>query len=160
MATDAVLDYLTLQEGYRDKEDGWLVPKLETLRPSGKLYFSAQAVTKLIHSRWWSNKTPSSGALPSRLTSSSDCPNTAMSIPPNGDGRTRTLRSVYILPQPKDIFDSDVEEKNELLVLTAPFFDSRPLLVEPRPINVSTLDYHNVDQTNSRHPQRWRHSPA
>jgi len=131
VATDLVLSCLTLQEGYGDREDGWVVPKLETLWLSGKLYFPARAVTKLIHSRWRSDKSSSlsslsSSALPSGSTSTSDCSNNdtvaAMTTTtPVDDSRPRTLQSVCILPPRQDRFD--IEEKNELLALNQQGFE-------------------------------------
>jgi len=135
VATDMVLNYLTLQHGYGDRSVSWLVPKLKTLRLSGKLYFQARTVTKLVHSRWQSDMSPSSlssSALSSRLTSTSDC-STIDAIPvittmiPVDDGRPRTLRCVDILPPRQDKFD--MEEKNELLALNLQGFEVniRPL---------------------------------
>ena len=135
VATDVVLNYLTLEEGCCDREGSGLVPKLETLRLSGKLYFPARAVTKLIHSRWRSDNFPSptssSCALPSRSASTSDFPNNEeviITIPiDDAHHHPRTLRSVYILPPRQDRFD--IEEKNELLSLNQQGFEVtiRPL---------------------------------
>jgi len=127
MASDLVLHHLT-QEGNRD---GWLVPKLKTLRLSGKLYFQARNVTKLICSRWQnaksSSSSPSSSSLPSGSTSTSFSSNsdsvasdstTAISV---HDARPRALQSVDILPPRQDKFD--IDEKNELLALNQQGFE-------------------------------------
>ena len=129
MASDLVLNHLTLQEGYGEGSVGWLVPKLKTLRLSGKLYFQARTVTKLIRSRWKSSSSssPSSSELPSGSTStsyssSSDfvADSTTTAIPVH-DARPRTLRSVDILPPRQDKFD--IDEKNELLALNQQGFE-------------------------------------
>ena len=130
MASDSILNHLTLQEGYGDGSVGWLVPKLKTLRLSGKLYFQARTVTKLIRSRWQNAKSPpsspSSSALPSGSTSSSYSSNSdavadnTTTIPVH-DARPRTLRSVDILPPRHDKFD--INEKNELLALNQQGFE-------------------------------------
>ena len=128
MASDLVLNYLTLQEGYGNGSAGWLVPKLKTLRLSGKPYFQARTVTKLIRSRWQNTKSsssPSSSALPSGSTSTSysngdAVANNTTTIAVH-DTRPRTLRSVDILPSRQDKFD--IDEKNELLALNQQGFE-------------------------------------
>jgi hypothetical protein len=125
MASDLVLNHLTLQEGYGDGSVRWLVPKLTNLRLSGKLYFQARTVTKLIRSRWSSS--PSYSALPSGSTSTSYSSNsdvvadTTTTVIPVHDARPRTLRSVDILPPRHDKFD--IDEKNELLALNQQGFE-------------------------------------
>ena len=141
VATDLILNYLTLREGYENNGSaGWLVPRLETLRLSGKLYFQARTVTKLIHSRWRSDKSPcpsssaSSSALPSGSTSTSSGCSTNDTVGsltiriPADDTRPRTLRSVDILPPRQDRFD--IEEKKELLALNQQGFE----------VNIRSLD--------------------
>ena len=131
MASDLVLNHLTLQE---DGSVGWLVPKLKTLRLSGKLYFQARTVTKLIRSRWQSPKSSSSSsslqssdALPSGSTSTSyssssdSVADSTIAIVPVHDARPRTLTSVDILPPRQDKFD--IDEKNELLGLNQQGFE-------------------------------------
>ena len=125
MASDLVLHHLTLEEG---NGNGWLVPKLKTLRLSGKLYFQARNVTKVIRSRWQNAKSfsPSPSALPSGSTSTSFSSNSdsvaystaAISV---HDARPRTLQSVDILPPRQDKFD--IDEKNELLALNQQGFE-------------------------------------
>ena len=156
VASDLVLNYLTLQEGYEDRET--LVPKLETLRLSGKLYFQARTLTKLIRSRWRSDKsispsstamtvtssatTTTSNAPPSELTLLSDCSTNTTVAPatttttPVDDTRPRTLRSVHILPPRQDKFD--INEKNELLALNQQGFE-----VEIRPLDRPRFLSHN-----------------
>jgi hypothetical protein len=134
MASDSVLSRLTLQEGDGDGSVGWLVPKLKTLRLSGKLYFQARTVTKLIRSRWQNAKSSSSssspssssGALPSESTSTSFSSNSgsvadSTTAIPVHDDHPRTLRSVDILPPRQDKFD--IDEKNELLALNQQGFE-------------------------------------
>jgi hypothetical protein len=126
MASDLVLNHLTLQE---DGSAGWLVPKLKTLRLSGKLYFQARTVTKLIRSRWQnaeSSSSPSSDALPSGSTSTSFSSNSdsvaeSTTAIPVHDACPRTLTSVDILPPRQDKFD--IDEKNELLGLNQQGFE-------------------------------------
>ena len=133
VASDLVLNYLTLQEGYGEGSVGWLVPKLETLRLSGKLYFQARTVTKLIRSRWRNSQSPSSSSSTSlppgsgtvSYYSNDDSITTTM---PVSDSRPRTLRSVDILPPRQDKFD--IEEKNELLALNQQGFE----------VNIRSLD--------------------
>ena len=149
MASDSVLNYLTL---HGDGSFGWLVPRLKTLRLSGKPYFQARTVTKLIRSRWQSaDESPSpspssSSALPSESTSTSCCSNdaisttttttTTMTIPVH-DARPRTLRSVDILPSRQDKFD--IAEKNELLALNKQGFE----------VNIRSLRRHEFLSHNS-----------
>ena len=137
MASDLVLNHLTLQEGCGEGSVGWLVPKLKTLRLSGKLYFQARTVTKLIRSRWQNAETsssssssqssPSSDTLPSGSTSTSFSSSTSDSVAdsttaiPVHDARPRTLRSVDILPPRQDKFD--IDEKNELLAFNQQGFE-------------------------------------
>ena len=126
VATDMVLNYLTLQHGYGDGSVSWLVPKLKTLRLSGKLYFQARTVTNLIHSRWRNDNSPSA---PSGSTSTSDCSVAPITTTIPVDGvRPRTLQSVDILPPRQDKFDR--EEKNELLALNQQGFK----------VNIRSLD--------------------
>ena len=133
VASDLVLNYLTLQEGYGSGSVGWLVPKLETLRLSGKLYFQARTVTKLIRSRWRSARSPSSpssSSLPSASSygSNDDAVAVMATTIPISDARPRTLRSVDILPPRQDKFD--IDEKNELLALNQLGFE----------VNIRSLD--------------------
>ena len=129
MTSDLVLNHLTLQDGYGDRSVGWLVPKLKTLRLSGKLYFQARTVTKLIRSRWQNAKSSSSpsssvllsGSTSTSYSSSSDAIadiSTTISV---HDARPRTLRSVDILPPRYDKFD--INEKKELLALNQQGFE-------------------------------------
>jgi len=133
VASDLVLNYLTLQEGYGEGSVGWLVPKLETLRLSGKLYFQARTVTKLIRSRWpsaQSPSSPSSTSLPpgSGTVSYYSTDDSITTTIPVSDSRPRTLRSVDIFPPRQDKFD--IEEKNELLALNQQGFE----------VNIRSLD--------------------
>ena len=150
MASDSVLNYLTLQEGYGNGSVEWLVPRLKTLRLSGKPYFQARTVTKLIRSRWQSaDESPSpssSSALPSGSTSTSCCSKDATSTTttttttttiPVHDARPRTLRSVDILPSRQDKFD--ITEKNELLALNKQGFE----------VNIRSLRRHEFLSHNS-----------
>ena len=138
MASDSVLNYLTLQkEGYDrgddGSSDGWLVPRLTTLRLSGKLYFQARTVTKLIRSRWRNAvSSSSSSSLSSSATSCStnsvDATATATTSQllhddddDDDDARPRTLRCVDILPPRHDKFDMD--EKKELLAFNQQGFE-------------------------------------
>jgi F-box-like len=127
VASDLVLNLLTLQDGYGEGSVGWLVPKLEILRLSGKLYFQARTVTKLIRSRWRSPQSSSSpsSSHPSGSTSTSYRSNTTI---PVSDARPRTLRSVDILPPRQDKFA--IDEKNELLALNRQGFE----------VNIRSLD--------------------
>ena len=135
MASDLVLNHLTLDDAGDGSSVGWLVPKLKTLRLSGKLYFQARTVTKLIRSRWEnamsSPPSPSSSALPSAGSTSTSFSSNSDSVvadssstapvPVVHDARPRTLRSVDILPPRQDKFD--IDEKNELLALNQQGFE-------------------------------------
>ncbi|KDR78217.1 hypothetical protein GALMADRAFT_245275 [Galerina marginata CBS 339.88] len=130
ITTDALLELLILP----NTTGASLLPKLEILRISGKIYFTPQAVLKIIRSRWEQASAASS------TTGSSDSENGTL-----GGTHARCLRSVHILPPRHDKFDA--RSKKELLDFNQQGFD-----VQIRQLDRTAFLNHHTPFTSTHPP--------
>ena len=96
---------------YPEDDDPTLIPKLEILRLSGKVYFKAETVVRLIRARWQDPEDPA---------------NTTQNI--EDSSAPKNLKEVYILPPRTDKFEP--EARKELLK-----FNGRGLIVQLKPFD-------------------------
>jgi hypothetical protein len=115
IASDAILGFLAEAPG---ATEAFLLPRMTTLRLSGKIYFTAQAVIDVINARWANPAVEAEGWSPSSSEGSDD----GLQIP-TVPSYPRALKSVYILPPRHDKFDS--RTRKELLSFKDKGFDVR-----------------------------------
>lgn len=115
IASDAILGFLSEAPS---ATEAFLLPKMTTLRLSGKIYFTAQAVIDVINARWADPAVEAEGWSPSSGEGSDD----GLQIP-TVPSYPRSLKSVYILPPRHDKFDS--QTRKELLSFKDKGFDVR-----------------------------------